>query len=249
MRVSSLSTLLLLCLAMPARAEAAPASATAAQDERQGAALERDLELRWGRTRAIEVVVNRRYPKDLRFELDVFAGVMPNDPFLVYLTPGLRLAFHVTEQWAIEVGGAYSLGIDTGLRRELNDADALVQARLRDQVLGRFGLAVLWSPVYGKMAWTNRTVGHFDLYFLAEASGLYTDAVPEMDLKGGLWGGLGLGFGFRFFVSTLLSLRVELRQRLEVREGLGDDAIRISWPTEISLGLSFLLGRGRRRAP
>lgn len=236
-------------LATPAPAGAEPARPAAADDEREGAALERDLELRWGRTRAVQVVVNRRYPKERRFELDVFAAVLPNDPFLVYLTPGLRMAFHVTEQWAIEVGGAYSLGLDTGLRRELTDADALVQARLRDQVLGRFGLAVLWSPIYGKIAWANRKVGHFDLYFLAEASGLYADAVPEMDLKGGLWGGLGLGFGFRFFLNTFLSLRVELRQRVELREGLGDEAIRLSWPTEISLGLSFLLGHGRRRKP
>ncbi|MDX9999689.1 MAG: outer membrane beta-barrel domain-containing protein [Polyangia bacterium] len=249
MRASSIPILLLLsALATPTRAGAQTKTPAAAEDERQGDALARDLELRWGRTREVQVVVNRLYPKDLRFELNVFAAVLPNDPFLVYLNPGLRMAFHASEQWAIEIGGSYALGLDTGLRRELTEADALVQARLRDKVLGRFSLAVLWSPIYGKLAWTNTKVGHFDLYFLAEASGLFADAVPDMDLKGGVWGGIGLGLGFRFFVTRLLSLRVEFRQRVEIREGLGQDAIRLSWPSEISLGLSFLMGRGRRRA-
>lgn len=250
MRVLPLLVFLLAVDAFAPRALAAePARpAAAAEDEAAGDALERDLERRWGRTRAIRVVVDRRYPKAGRFEMDVFAGVLPNDPFLVYLTPGLRLAWHFSEQWALEVGGAYSLGLDTGLRRELTDGDALVQARLRDRVMARFGLAALWSPIYGKFAWSNRKIGHFDLYFVMEASGLYADKVPEMDLKGGIWGGVGLGVGFRFFFTTLLSLRVELRQRVEIREGIGEDAIRVGWPTEISIGLSFLLGKGKGSA-
>ncbi len=244
---------LLVCVALPLHARAAPAArpnapraASASDDEAMGRLLEQDLERRWGKTRAIQVVVDRLYPKAHHFELDVFCGVLPNDPFLIYVTPGLRLAWHFNEQWALELGGSYSAGLDTPLRQQLEQDDALLQVRLRDKVLARFGLAVLWSPVYGKMAFSNRKIGHFDLYFLAEASGLYAEAVDALDLKGGVWGGVGLGLGFRFFFTTLLSLRVEFRQRVEIREGLGDAAIRVGYPSELSLGLSFLFGRSRR---
>jgi len=218
------------------------ASAKTPTDEEMGDELERDLEKKWGRTRAVQVVVDRLYPKASRFELDVFFGILPNDAFLMYLTPGLRMAWHFNEQWALELGGAYSLGVDTGLRKHLEEDDALIQARTRDQVMARFGLAAVWSPIYGKFAWLNSKVAHFDLYFLFEAGGVYTQGEESLGLEGGVWPEVGLGLGMRFFLSQRVSLRFEFRQRLAVREGLGDDAIRLAYPSEISLGLAFVLG-------
>lgn len=224
---------------------ATPAAAKTPTDEEMGDQLERDLEKKWGRTRAVQVVVDRRYPKASRFELDVFFGVLPNDAFLLYLTPGLRMAWHFNEQWALELGGAYSLGVDTGLRKQLEQDDALIQARTRDQVIARFGLAVVWSPIYGKFAWVNKKIAHFDMYFLFEAGGVYAEGEEALGLDGGVWPEVGLGLGFRFFFSRVVSLRLEFRQRLAVREGLGEDAIRLAYPSEISLGLAFLLGGGK----
>lgn len=227
---------------------AAPAAAKTPTDEEMGDQLERDLEKKWGRTRAVQVVVDRLYPKASRFELDVFFGVLPNDAFLLYLTPGLRMAWHFNEQWALELGGAYSLGVDTGLRKQLEQNDALIQARTRDQVIARFGLAVVWSPIYGKFAWVNSKVAHFDMYFLLEAGGVYTEGEESLGLDGGIWPEVGLGLGFRFFLSKRVSVRLEFRQRLAVREGLEDDAFRLAFPSEISLGLAFVLGGGTSTA-
>lgn len=221
---------------------ASPVAAKTPTDEEMGDQLERDLEKKWGRTRAVQVVVDRLYPKASRFELDVFFGVLPNDAFLLYLTPGLRMAWHFNEHWALELGGAYSLGVDTGLKRQLTEDDALIQARTRDRVIARFGLAVVASPIYGKFAWVNKKVAHFDMYFLFEAGGVYTDGEPALGLEGGVWPEVGLGLGLRFFLSRFVSLRFEFRQRLAVREGLGDDTIRLAFPSEISLGLAFVLG-------
>ncbi len=235
-----LAATLLLVVAVP------PAVAKAPTDEQMGDQLERDLERRWGRTRAVQVVVDRLYPKAGKLELDLFFGVLPNDAFMLYLTPGLRLAYHLSERWSLELGGAYSLGVDTGLRKQLEQDDALIQARLRDRVMARFGVAVLVSPIYGKFAWVNKKIAHFDMYFLLEAGGVYAKGEESLGLDGGVWPEVGLGLGFRFFLSRVVSLRVELRQRLAIREGLGDDAIRLAFPTEISLGLALLLGKSRR---
>jgi outer membrane beta-barrel protein len=235
-------TIPMLAAALLLVAAATPAAARKPSDEEVGDQLERDLEKKWGRTRAVQVVVDRLYPKRSRFEIDVFFGVLPNDAFLLYLTPGLRLAWHFTEQFALELGGAYSLGVDTALRRQLEADDALIQARLRDRVIARFGLAAVWSPIYGKLAVTNRRVAHFDMYFLFEAGGVYTDGEESLGLKGGVWPEVGLGLGLRFFVAKRISLRFEFRQRLAIREGLGEDSLRLAFPSEISLGLAFLLG-------
>ena len=224
-----------------------PAAWSKGTDDTMGNQLERDLERKWGRKRAVQAVVDRKYPKTHRFEIDLFFGVLPNDPFLLYLTPGLRLAWHFNEQWALELGGAYSLGIDTGLRKQLEQDDSLVQARLRDRVMARFGLAAVWSPIYAKFASLNRKIGHFDIYFLAELGGVYTTGEEALDLKGGVWPEIGLGMGFRFFLSRLVSLRLEFRQRVALREGLGDTKITMAYPSEISLGLAFGLG-GKSRS-
>lgn len=226
---------------------ATPAADAKSTDEQMGDQLERDLERKWGKKREVQVVVDRLFPKAGRFELDLFFGVLPNDAFLVYLTPGLRLAWHFNENWALEIGGAYSYGVDTGLRKQLEEDDSLIQARLRDKVLARFGLAVVWSPIYGKFGWVNSKVGHFDMYFLLELGGVYTTGEETLGLEGGVWPEAGLGLGLRFFLSRVISLRLEFRQRLAIREGLGEDKLRLTFPSEISLGLAFLLGGSKKR--
>jgi len=215
-----------------------PAPSTAREEQ----AFERALERRWSRTRRVQVVAERLYPKAKRFEIGLLVAALPNDPFLVYLSAGLRLAWHFNEQIALEASGAYTHGFDTGLRKSLHDQDALVSAQIRDRVLGRLDLALLWSPVYGKLAFGNSRVGRLDLYFLVCASGLWAEKNEALSLHGGPWGGGGVGLGLRFFLTRLLSLRVEFRQRVEVREGVGDASVRVAYPSELSLGLSFLLG-------
>lgn len=229
----------------PARVEAAPSKK--AKDAKDAFQLERDLERYWSKRRAIKVVQRRLYPMRRKVELSLFGGVVPNDPFLVYVTGGLRLAYHIVENWALELSGAYTHGFDTPLRQDLQSRDALVQARLRDRVVSRFGLAALWSPIYGKFAVLNRKLAHFKMYFLLCGGAYYADEEKQLGLDGGVFPEWGVGLGMRFFFGDVMALRVELRQRMALRETAeGESGVQFAYPSEITVGLSFAFGGSKK---
>lgn len=210
--------------------------------------LEKELARYWAKKRAIKVVQRRRFPMSRRIEITIFAGTIPNDPFLVYLAGGARVAYSFNEDWGLELSGAYTHGFDTMLRKDLEDRDALVKARLRDHVVTRFGLAGIYSPIYGKFAFANRKLGHFKLYFLACAGAYYARPERQAGLDGGVLPEWGLGLGIRFFIDNLLSIRLEFRQRMALKETAeGESGVYFSYPSEISLGLGFAFGRGKAR--
>jgi len=216
-------------------------------DKKAAYQLEKDLERYWSKRRAVTVVQKRMYPMRRKFEMEVFGGVVPNDPFLVYVTAGLRVGYHIVEDWALELSGAYTYGLDTPLRKDLEARDALAQARIRDRVVSRFGLAAVWSPVYGKFAFINKKLAHFKLYFLACAGAYYAMAEENMGLDGGVFPEWGLGLGMRFFLTPLMALRVEFRQRMALRETAeGESGVQFAYPSEITVGLSFSFGGGSK---
>ena len=198
------------------------------------------LEAYW--TREVVAVQPRRHPKARRFELLAHAGVIPNDPFVVYVPLGLRAAFHVTEQVALELGFAYNLQADTDLRDYLEENDAQLRARVRDRQQLRAAGTVCWSPVYGKLAVAGAIL-HLDGHLLAGAGIVRIQAQPLVDLAAATRPDFHLGAGVRLFMGSRWLLRLELRQHVYLRpeSGVGGGG-GLGFPTEVSLGVGILLG-------
>jgi hypothetical protein len=55
-------------------------------------------------TREVKVVQPRQVTKKGALELDAVVGVIPNDAFVIYFPLGLRLGYHLAEEWAIDLG-------------------------------------------------------------------------------------------------------------------------------------------------
>jgi outer membrane beta-barrel protein len=215
-------------------------STVLAQDEERVAPL---LEEIW--RPPLEVVQPRAVSKARALELSVAVGVIPNDAFLVYVPIGLRIAYHLSERWALELGASYQLAADTGLRDFLEESDAQLRARLRERQQLRAGIGVLFAPAYGKIS-LGGAVLHFDGFLSGGAGVVRTGEEPELRLRAALRPDLHLGLGLRAFLGPRWLLRLELRQHLCFRPE--DDAGRgggLGFPTEISVALGVLLG-GRR---
>jgi outer membrane beta-barrel protein len=183
------------------------------------------------------------HPKARALELVVHAGVIPNDAFLIYIPVGARVAYHLTERWALEASFGYYLQADTGLRDYLEENDAQLRARLRDRQQLSASAGLCWSPVYGKAALGAGTIVHFDGYLLAGGGIVRTEEEEAIELDAATRPDFHLGLGLRVFFGSRWLVRLEYRQHLFLRptDGSGGGG-GVGFPSEISVGVGVLLG-------
>jgi outer membrane beta-barrel protein len=201
----------------------------------------------WQQRRQVGVVQKRKYPKARAFELAAYAGVIPNDAFVVHLPIGARFTHHLSERFAWEASASFTLDVDTALRSFLMDEDANLSAQVRDRQRARFDAGILWSPLYGKLAWLNSSVIYVDVFASAGGGAVYT-AADDIGRDASVRPELYLGLGMRVFLSRALSLRLEYRQLayLRVDDPSGESG-GLATPSELSIGVGWLFGGGGPR--
>jgi outer membrane beta-barrel protein len=113
----------------------------------------------------IAVIQRRFLPKTHRFELSAIGQTNLNNPFFNSFGGSAKIAYYLTEQYAIE-------GIATGLsiaNRQVTDdlRSSASPIATSNTVTARsfFGAALKWNPVYGKVSFLNRSIVPFDLNF------------------------------------------------------------------------------------
>lgn len=215
-----------------AAAEVSDATATRAEQE-----LEQDLALFWGNRREIKVVQKRLVEKDGRFELVPYVSIIPNDEFIVYYPTGLRVGYHFSEAFAVELSYAYALQQDTQLATFLEDV-GLKRAEIQEKISMFYNANILWAPLYGKLSFLGYKLTHFETY-IGLGFGLfhtteYPAENPDGNPKNKLSGNAILGF--RWFLSDMFSVRTEYRQYFFQKFQGG-----VSIPAELSLGFGITL--------
>lgn len=194
-------------------------------------------EMYWAEQRQIRVLQRRMFEKDGRLELSLYAGVIPNDPFIQYHPMGLRLGYYLQENIGLELSGFY---IGEILRHETDVAD-IVRNRyggevdVLDQQLWGANMMGTWTPLYGKFA-AGRRIVQFDWNFGAgvgvvgtssvSADGLTNESTPKPQVL--------LGTGWTFWLSNHLTARVDVRYLIFEKVGGG-----VTMPTELSLGFGY----------
>lgn len=187
------------------------------------------------------VVQNRFFLKEDRFELSPMLGYVPNNPFVRRYVVGVMGAYHLSETFAVE--GAVMLAPDLGtsdvkdLTRTLlviaTDASSgrnNFQQPLNKMTLGGT-FAARWAPVYGKINLVGESVLNFDFYFtgglgilsLAEYRATYnTECDPATGCDVVNLGTptpvavvpVNLGAGMDFFLTSSLALKIDARNYL-----------------------------------
>lgn len=173
----------------------------------------------------LAAVQRRKFRLD--HELQVAATLLPLDAFYKGIGPVAGYTWHFGDALGWEVvRGGYSFGLKTGLREQLeNDWNVAPTEFEEAQLL--LGSALVFRPLYGKMALLNRSVLHAEMYgLLGGTVARYTKSFKP---------GPQAGFGVRFFLSESISMRVEGRYHLLFSKGLEQ-------MLELSAGFAFNLG-------
>ena len=158
----------------------------------------------------IRAVSRRAFLKADRFELTPHAGLTTNDPFFQSWAFGARGAWHFTEEFALDFGGAYApIQVPQEIFRVLNadpaDLADDVAKLSAAQLVAYADAGVTFSPFYGKAALASEFVSHFDVFISAGLAAVI-DNSPQV-----FHPGLEVGIGARVYLNRFLAARVEVR--------------------------------------
>lgn len=185
------------------------------------------------------VVQNRFFLKENRFELTPMFGYVPNNPFAARYVGGLLAAYHFSENFGAE--GAFIYSPEFGLS-DLKDLthtlvaiaeegaapDVEFQQPVDKLVLGAT-FAARWAPIYGKINLLGERVANFDFYVvggvgmlsIAKYYAVYSEDVPDgqptttLNKVGNVAKiPINLGVGMNFFLSGGVALKLDARNYL-----------------------------------
>lgn len=114
----------------------------------------------------IAVIQKRYLPKTGRFEGFIGANGILNDKFFNSIGANVRLAYYFNERWAVEGLGMFFATGERTVTSDLREKRGVVTTNFVSPQ-SYYGVDVKWTPVYGKMSFSNRKITPFDLYFSA----------------------------------------------------------------------------------
>ncbi|NOZ85021.1 MAG: outer membrane beta-barrel domain-containing protein [Deltaproteobacteria bacterium] len=162
----------------------------------------------------IKSVQQKVFLKKGRFEFGPLFGFGLNDNYVHNFQLGAILAYHITEQWAIEAGGGYTLHKVKGW---IDDVENVYNMQIFPHIAYKeyaLNVGATWSPIYGKWSILDDFIIHLDMYLLAGFSGLGVD--------GSFKPGGQVGVGMSIFTTRWLSLRLEYRDTMYGQDGFAN---------------------------
>lgn len=175
-------------------------------------------------------------------ELMLAGGVLPLDAFTKGLSGQVSYTYHFSDSIAWQIGRfLYSYNIATGLQNQLT-RDFGVNPTAFPQTQWIAGSDVMWTPIYGKFAWLNSSVAHFEIYGLlglSVASQKISSSVTAGTQSTSFLPGFDFGIGWRFYISKGVSLRFEVTDNLlfQTSGGSGTQNIMV-----VQVGAAFNFG-------
>ncbi len=177
-------------------------------------------------------VQERLFQKARRHEISALGGVYAADLTSSSFLAGGAYTYHVSEDFGLEASFGYT--------RSRSELVKIVEERLATD-LTRQDLPVylyqghlIWTLAYGKLRWFGARISRVD-FNLALGGGI-TDNRSARGLTG------SAGLGLKFYPTTFLAVRVDLRDQLLSQELLGES--RLVNNLCASLGLSLFLPFG-----
>ena len=170
-------------------------------------------------------LAKRNFIKSLRHEVFIFGGVYANDIMGSAPLAGISYSFHLNEDFAMEVSFSYTRFSST-LTKPVENYTGYTILESHDAKI--YAGDLVWHPIHGKMMFLRSFIPHFDVYFSAGAG------VTDSRISKGLT--YNFGMGAKVFLTSWLSVRMDVRDHVYIQEVLSSDAL--------TNNLSFTLGVG-----
>jgi outer membrane beta-barrel protein len=162
----------------------------------------------------VKAVQHKGFLKRHRFELTPVFAATVNDAFYQKVGGGLRVAYNLQDNFAIAARGVVfdfdKLGLTLHPIRTDNIRAGKVafQSQLLNSQIYKLAMVDgIWSPVYGKAAWMDRSIVHFDLFLTAGFGAVWSATSYDSPGKTGLGPHIAADFGagIRFYPQEWLA--------------------------------------------
>lgn len=151
----------------------------------------------------VSVIQRRFLPKTDRFQLFGGVSLVTNQPWFTQAGVNLRIGYNFWESLGLEFTYSLLQNSERDVTREARErhniqADEIAFAK------NFMGAVIQWSPIYGKMAWFNKRIIPFDLYFNVGGGTVKVANKTGDESKPGIMAGTGQvfaitkGMGFRW---------------------------------------------------
>jgi outer membrane beta-barrel protein len=229
-----------------AEATSAPALEITAKDR---ALLDQKLDSYWSVERNLPSLQKRLYERENRLSVGLFAGMLSSEPFYWYVPVGLRASYYFTNSLGIELEGSFTdmpgvLNHNTALSDYLEtqrptDFNA---TKKEDRFLWRANAMVVWHPLYGKFAFLQRKLSHFDFNLAAGLGVVSVERPDELreSVSSAIEPEVVFGGGVQFFATQELVIRLD--GRFYVYRGPVTPANKDSFFTRLQVPVEFLVG-------
>lgn len=153
----------------------------------------------------------------MNHELSLGVGVLPWDAFYKGLAVQVGYTYHFSDKFAWQVGRAmYSYDVNTGLEDQL-ERDFHVKPTTLEQAQWMVGSDLVWSPLYGKTSFLNRSVSHFDAWLLLGGSVIkFNSTGSDGGTLNSFKPAVNVGLGARLYSSRRVSYRLDLTDNVVI---------------------------------
>jgi outer membrane beta-barrel protein len=152
-------------------------------------------------------------------EIDISAGYIADDDFFHVYPVGIGYTFHFNDHIGWEVCRAqYMLNVDKDLKETL-ERDFNVQPERFAEQKYMLHTHFVYSPLYGKHAFRNRSIINNEIYFFAGPGIVHYEwdySTGRSDSENAF--SISLGAGMKYFLSKKTCLNIEIRDLVNMRE-------------------------------
>lgn len=161
----------------------------------------------------IKAVSRKTFLKAGRFEFQPNVMMTVNDSFFRTFAVAGRLAWHLSDSFALEIGGGYIPSFFVQKLEpvdQLREALALINADNKPYALADVGLT--FSPLYGKVALLGDSIINFDGFLSAGIGATFDNGADIVHPT------MNFGVGARVFLSRWLVIRGDIRDYIYPQE-------------------------------
>jgi outer membrane beta-barrel protein len=186
----------------------------------------------------VKAVQRKGFIKQNRLQFEAFVAPSVNDAFYEKLGVGGMFGYSLRDNLALALRGTYWSPFTTQYVRQ--GAIAFQSQVLSSQLYGTLMLDAVWSPVYGKFAWLEKSIVHFDAYVLA-GGGVAWSATSVAPRDEGPHVAGDIGAGIRFYPNYWLCLDLGMVATFYADQASTALPSTIQKAVAITLGLSFFV--------
>lgn len=185
----------------------------------------------------VKAVQRKHFLKKQRFELTPTFAISLNDAFYTKVGGGLTGTYHLTDSLGLAAHYTHFGIVQTDnvriAKRELRSL--LLSSKLNWNA----GMDLVWTPIYGKLAWFNSIV-HYD-FFLLTGLGVAHSQTSGPPVNDGLHPAVDLGIGQRFAFSDWMAFDFWVKGLFYADRPQDRQISEIQKVLTLNVGLSFWL--------